>query len=788
MHDYELTLSDAATALSFLDSSDRDLWVKLGMALRAEFGDSAFDIWDSWSQTADNYKERAARDTWKSFTRSGIGIGTLIKLAMDNGWKPEKKELSDNDKARLRAEQDRRRTERARQAKVEEVRAEKLRDAAAVAARQVWRSLSSVGESPYLVRKHVQGYGLKYPKQGLLIVTDDGDDPAVEVVAGRDNIEAFFAQPEEQRPSHKYLRPGAAIVPMCSEPGGMMENLQILWSGGKKSFLKGGKKQGCFSLLGEVTGECPLVVCEGYATAATIHKATVWPVAIAFDAGNLLPVCEALRRAWQQVPIVVAADDDYKTKGNPGATKARQAAARVNGTLLLPLFAEERPDGATDFNDLQIAQGLDEVRQQLLGYESAPDTEPEQIPAFDDWQIQLNKTATGHIKPNPYNLEMVLTHDKEWQGVLGYSEFSYSILKLKAPPYLNGKVGEWSDTDTTKLRAWCEKKYRFTPGNADASEVVNAVAQDNSFHEVRDYLSGLEWDHKLRLDSWLSTYLGAELTPYTALVGSMWLIAAVARVMRYPVKADCVLILEGNQGVGKSTTAAILGGDWFSDTHFHLGDKDGYQQMRGVWICELAELDSFNKAESTRAKSFFSSTSDRYRPPYGRHVVEFPRQCVFLGTTNQDQYLKDVSGNRRYWPVRVEHVDMEKLREDRDQLWAEALHRFQEGYAWHPSKEQLPLFEAEQDFRFDEDVWTDLIYEHLLNIPKDKPVLMSELFSEALKMDPGHMKPPEQKRIGMIMARLGWRKCRPRTGGGRATGYRAPKDWREEQLGEQSAA
>ena len=793
MNEYEFTLDDARIALQHLDAADRDLWVKMGMALRAEFGDDAYEIWLVWSEGADNYSERACRDSWRSFTGGGIGIGTLIKLAIGAGWKPDKQELSDADRKRLRAERDARRAERAAQEKTERAYAAALQSSAADLAKQAWKALSKIGESDYLVRKRVQGYGVRYPKQALLLVTHE-DPPRCELIGGADLVREFYKKPEDQRPSFKHLRPGAAVLAMYNGDDDSICNLQILWKGGSKSFLKGAQKQGCYGLLGKKSGEDPIVICEGYATGATIHEATGWPVVLAFDAGNMRTICEIWRAKYPKRQLIVAGDDDYQTKGNPGATKAQSAALAVGAAVLLPVFAGDataRPEGATDFNDLQISEGIDAVRQQLLGYKAEPEPEPEQQYLDNispDWMLQLTKTATGNIKPNPYNLSLVLANDASWEGVLGYSEFSYSILKLKPPPYPSAAEGEWSDTDTTRLRAWCEQKYGFTPNNADASEVVNAVAQDNSFHEVRDYLGGLEWDHKIRLDSWIAAYLGAELTPYTQLVGSMWMVAAVARVMRYPVKADCVLILEGSQGVGKSTTAAILGGDWFSDTHFHLGDKDGYQQMRGVWICELAELDSFNKAETTRAKSFFSSNSDRYRPPYGRHVVEYPRQCVFVGTTNQDQYLKDVTGNRRYWPVRVEKVDMEGLREVRDQLWAEALHRFNEGALWYPAGEHLHLFEQEQEFRFDEDVWTEKIYPYLMSVITGRSVLMSEIFEDALKMDPAHMKPPEQKRVGQIMARLGWRKCRPRTeSGSRATGYMPPADWLKKKSGSSAA-
>lgn len=393
------------------------------------------------------------------------------------------------------------------------------------------------------------------------------------------------------------------------------------------------------------------------------------------------------------------------------------------------------------------------------------------------WRDQMHYTDSGEPKADIYNAKLVLDNDDGWQGVLGYCDFSYRIVKRKRPPFEHSEPGEWTDTDTSRLRIWISEKYGFTPKDADALGAVVVAAEANRFHPVRDYLTGLKWDRKLRVGSWLSAYLGAPINKYTSLVGAMWLVGAVARVVRPPVKVDTVLILEGLQGLGKSTALSILGGEWFTDTPLALGDKDGYQQMQGVWIIELAELDSLNKAESTRAKQFFGSSVDKYRPSYGRMVQTFPRQCVFSGSTNQEAYMKDATGNRRYWPVACQYVDAEALRRDRDQLWAEAYHMFCEGHKWWPEEQHKHLFSEQQDDRFDEDVWQELVERYLHSVTRDR-VMISEIMSEALDLQPAQMKPPEQKRVGQIMARLRWRRVRARVGDVRETGYEPPPDWR----------
>lgn len=461
-----------------------------------------------------------------------------------------------------------------------------------------------------------------------------------------------------------------------------------------------------------------------------------------------------------------------------------------------------------DANDLFVECGPDELAAQLrrafddfinARSESLPPDIPEQTelpnPPDWDWVRSMKKTRDGGFQANLYNAHLVLSHDSEWRGVLGYCEFSYRIIKRLPPPWLGGAAGEWTDADTARLRIWLSKKYGFSPKSADAEDAILVAAQDQCFHPVREYLESLTWDKQPRVRAWLHTYLGAasraedpherqRYDRYVSLVGTMWLVAAVARVVRPPVKADCVLILEGLQGLGKSTALEILGRDWFSDTHFALGEKDGYQQMQGVWVCELAELDSFNKAESTRAKQFFASSQDRYRPSYGRRAHAFSRQCVFAGTTNQDNYLKDPTGNRRYWPVFCHQLDAEALARDRDQLWAEAYQLYCLNEPWWVQEHDKHLFEEQQEARFLADVWQDLIEDYLRDpVNWGEHYTTHDLMAGPLKLDPAQMRQPEQTRVGQIMVRLGWRKSRKliTLGNGkqqRKWVYERPPDWK----------
>jgi putative DNA primase/helicase len=247
--------------------------------------------------------------------------------------------------------------------------------------------------------------------------------------------------------------------------------------------------------------------------------------------------------------------------------------------------------------------------------------------------------------------------------------------------------------------------------------VVDAVARRNSYHPVRNYLESLpEWDGTPRIATWLIDYCGvksSDVNPnvYSMAVGEKFLISAVARVMEPGCKADHLLVLEGDQGIGKSTVVRILAGDaWFTDQIADLGSKDASMQLRGMWIIELGELGALNRSELERQKAFISQQCERFRLPYGYRLVNHPRQCVFIGTTNSDTWLKDETGGRRFWPVKCGVIKLADLTRDRDQIWAEALLRYREGVHWWLEDEEV-IQEAieEQRGRYAADVWQEKV-------------------------------------------------------------------------------
>jgi len=409
----------------------------------------------------------------------------------------------------------------------------------------------------------------------------------------------------------------------------------------------------------------------------------------------------------------------------------------------------------------------------------------------DMLQQVMDRSGQPHVPPRYSatlrNLVTLLREDPRLAGMVVYDAFSGRYLKDRAPPW-GGDPGEWSDVDDVMLRLWIAEEWAINMPKAEILDGVTAAAESLRRHEVREFLGRIQWDEKPRLRYWLQAYLGAEAEPgspvaaYLERMGPKWLISAVARILSPGCKADGVLILEGPQGAYKSTSLRVLAGSrWFSDAPFRLGDREGSMILRGKWIVELAELDSFTRAESSAAKLFFSQSEDRYRAPWGKRPVDVPRQQVFAGTVNHSQYLKDETGNRRYWPMACSgKIDLDELRADRDQLWAEAVVEYRRGTPWWVTTEpcgvvvdgiewtEADLFRAEQEKRMTDDAWGDII-SRWMEQGFLRSCTIEEVMRDALKIEQGKWTRAEQIRVGIVLSRLGLVRRRSSAG---ASGHR----------------
>jgi predicted P-loop ATPase len=390
--------------------------------------------------------------------------------------------------------------------------------------------------------------------------------------------------------------------------------------------------------------------------------------------------------------------------------------------------------------------------------------------ALGGWESELTTLPNGRYAASTANLLAMFRRHEDWDATLGYNERTGQIMWIGAPPWRAAERGVWTptelrDSDQSRIAEWFETS-RFAITVSPASEAlhgaITVAAEERRFDPVTQYLDSRRWDGVPRLDSLLAAYFGAETDKdddmqreYLAAAGTCSLIAAVARACAPGCKVDHVLTLVGAQGIGKSTAIKILAGaEYFADSLPDLNHKDAADYIRGPWIVELSELDSLSRSELTSIKAFLTRTDDRFRAAYGRRTASHPRRCVFWGTTNEDSFLSDATGNRRFWPVTVGKIDLAALRRDRDQLWAEAVVRYRNGEPWHLDTERLVKAAANaQADRQVIDVWQPLMEAFLVGRGKVTP---AEMLQSCLLLKIELCGRAERNRVVAVLRQLGW--------------------------------
>lgn len=641
-------------------------------------------------------------------------------------------ELSEKEKKALNAEQ--RRLKNEAQVEKEAVWAERAEDA-----RSIWDKASpDVEGHPYCERKSIE------PPKGLRL--------------------------HQAKDGTQLIVVPMWLFDMNGQP--RLQNLQYIAPDGSKRFMKGARIDGCFFSLRGSSDHNVILLCEGVATGYTLWRATGLSVVVAFNSGNLVKVARELKLWRPMTDIVVCADDDVtapddwdeKGRGRPwvnvGAKSGQRAAKTVEGRLVFPKFAQGASRSRTDFNDLERVESLDVVNKQVWGCLGAGpiatdddqgevQATPAAEPIDESWRSKLPRTSGGALDGgNVEGVAMFIRHHRLLQGRLAFNTFSKEV-EVDDAPLQKHHVAAFR-------RVMHQDKFKAR--KEDVSDEMEAEARRNQYDPLIDYLAGLKWDNEGRIDNWLTTYLGAKPTPYIAAIASRILIGAVARARRPGCKLDTMPVLEGPQGLGKSTAIRFLFGDkFFIDDLHDFTHKDSFQLIQGAWVCEIAELSAMQRSEISDVKKFLTKVQDKFRAPYAKAPEQVPRRCIFFGSVNptpDSGYLRDSTGARRFWPILCRKVDLRGILRDRDQLWAEAVVRFEAGEHWHlDSPDLIALAEEQQHARREVHPWEDPIIEYCYG---KHSVTIADLLENAIKLSVERRDVRASRTVGGILRSMGF--------------------------------
>lgn len=425
------------------------------------------------------------------------------------------------------------------------------------------------------------------------------------------------------------------------------------------------------------------------------------------------------------------------------ATNAPQDLDAINRLLNADASPQDSPD------DAEYLNGHDEHNGHN-GHSLEPEAEERIRDSGEIIKLEslpLATTEKGALLMNLDNVVRAMASDSNLKGRFWYDEFLDAIITT-----WNGPERKWTDADDIALQLYMQRHVGLHRiGLTTAHDAVKTTAFHNVKNEVKAYLNALQWDGTERLADMLSDGFGAQKTAFTQAVGRCWMVSMVARALQPGCKVDTVPVLEGEQGKRKSSALAVMGGKWYSECHESVMSKDFFGVLSGKLLVEISEMHSFTRAEIERIKGIISCQVDRYRKPYGRNTQDHPRQTVLVGTTNRDDWHRDETGGRRFWPVRCGDIDLAWLEVNRDQLFAEAVASFKTGGAWWdvPVNEQL----AEIDARRDSDAWEPIIEAWLAG--RDS-LQMGHLLDDCLSIETAKQDIMAQRRTGRILRMLGW--------------------------------
>ena len=386
---------------------------------------------------------------------------------------------------------------------------------------------------------------------------------------------------------------------------------------------------------------------------------------------------------------------------------------------------------------------------------------------MDEWTNRLKRGQGGKPVPCFFNVCLIIESVPSWHGVLRFDEFALKTMCSAPPPWeppsahIDFVTRTWTPHDDLMACAWLQEHHNVIVNFNVVDSAVEMIAKQHAYHPVLDFLDGMIWDGVERLSTWMAEYLGADGSDYTSAVARKFLIGAVARIRDPGCQCDSFPILEGMQGAGKSSTMRRLFEPWFSDELADLGGKDAAMQVAGTWCIEISELDALSRPEASKIKAFISRRIDRFRPPYGRRVIEHPRASVFCATTNCGSYLKDETGARRVWPIRCGTIKLDGLLAVRDQLFAEADVAYRKGESWWLNDDQVRFAAEEQQAdRYVGDAWSDAVLEYMALCKHEATV--AEILVEAVAIGIDRQDQVSQNRIARILVANGYERCQRR--------------------------